>query len=207
MERVGNKKIGYEEMKKTEEQMQAEFEAWYVPEDDPYREQCLQRNKEGNYLLKGVDDAWEVWQACQRVNDGFIAYKDSIINVMQDSLKNKNAEIAWLTNLLDDSFGRFNEITDKCHEQREEIARLRAYIAELEQRAVDSAYPNARNALAARRLRQKNKRLREALSYYTPGNWEYTGYITDITGEKVYEITSTDGGQIAAKALEGGKDE
>jgi alpha-L-arabinofuranosidase len=52
-----------------EKQMRAEFEAWYVPEHDRYREQCLQRNKNGDYLLKGVFDAWETWQACQAVNN------------------------------------------------------------------------------------------------------------------------------------------
>ena len=41
-------------MTKTEEQIRSEFESWYVPEDDRYREQCLQRNKDGNYIVKGV---------------------------------------------------------------------------------------------------------------------------------------------------------
>jgi hypothetical protein len=60
-------------MTKTEEQIRSEFESWYVPEDDRYREQCLQRNKDGNYIVKGVYDAWGTWQACQRQNDAEIA--------------------------------------------------------------------------------------------------------------------------------------
>lgn len=48
--------------KMTSKDMRAEFEKWYYPEDDRYREPVFQK-KEGEYIVKGTYDAWEAWKA------------------------------------------------------------------------------------------------------------------------------------------------